>query len=329
MLDRITRALDCRLPLLAGDETHTAALRLFNGYTEGLPGFAVDVYASALVLHNQANLPASLDTLIPQVVAMARERLPWLTAGLLKTRRATDMEKRRGELLFGTQLPNKVRENGTWYAVNLRLNQDAGLYLDTRGLRGWLKQNCAGLRILNTFAYTGSLGAACMAGGAVRAVQLDLNREFLNLGKDTCSMNGFPIRKDDFITANFFVRAAQMRRAGELFDLALLDPPIFSTTNAGNVDLLGENERLINKIRPLVSDGGRLVAINNAVFLSGRDYLDGLESLCASGFLAIEELIPVLEDFSGYPETQSGFPPADPAPFNHSTKIAVLRVKRK
>jgi 23S rRNA (cytosine1962-C5)-methyltransferase len=40
-------------------------------------------------------------------------------------------------------------------------------------------------------------------------------------------------------------------------------------------------------------------------------------------------LVPVLEDFTGYAQTRTGVPITDPAPFNHSTKIAVLEVKRK
>jgi hypothetical protein len=40
-------------------------------------------------------------------------------------------------------------------------------------------------------------------------------------------------------------------------------------------------------------------------------------------------LIPVPEDFTGYPHTCLGSPPVDPAPFNHATKIAVLKVWRK
>ncbi len=34
-------------------------------------------------------------------------------------------------------------------------------------------------------------------------------------------------------------------------------------------------------------------------------------------------------DCAGFLKTRIGSPPADPAPFNHSTKIAVLRVRRK
>jgi 23S rRNA (cytosine1962-C5)-methyltransferase len=95
------------------------------------------------------------------------------------------------------------------------------------------------------------------------------------------------------------------------------------------VDLERESQRVINKVRPLVKDGGWLVAINNALFLSGAEYVRQLQELCADGYLAVEELIPVPEDCTGYPATRVGVPPVDPAPFNHSTKIAVIKVKRK
>ncbi|HMV50823.1 MAG TPA: hypothetical protein PKD31_23985, partial [Blastocatellia bacterium] len=54
-----------------------------------------------------------------------------------------------------------------------------------------------------------------------------------------------------------------------------------------------------------------------------------LEDVCADGYLTIEELIPVAEDFTGYENTRVAAAVTDPAPFNHSTKIAVLRVRRK
>ena len=95
------------------------------------------------------------------------------------------------------------------------------------------------------------------------------------------------------------------------------------------MDLNRDSARLINKVRPLVRDGGWLVAVNNALYVSGREYFQTLESLCADGYLKIANLIPVPEDFTGYTGTRSSPPITDPAPFNHSTKIAVLEVKRK
>jgi 23S rRNA (cytosine1962-C5)-methyltransferase len=65
------------------------------------------------------------------------------------------------------------------------------------------------------------------------------------------------------------------------------------------------------------------------LFISGQAYLAALESLCADGYLAIHELVPVPLDVTGYPQTISRSPPADPAPFNYPTKIAILKVQRK
>jgi 23S rRNA (cytosine1962-C5)-methyltransferase len=88
-----------------------------------------------------------------------------------------------------------------------------------------------------------------------------------------------------------------------------------------------ESGRLINKVRPLINNGGTLIAINNAIFLSGKEYMETLENICKDGYLSIRELIPVPEDFIG--QNRIGKPITDPAPFNHSTKIAILDVKRK
>ena len=141
--------------------------------------------------------------------------------------------------------------------------------------------------------------------------------------------NRLDLGKMKLRAADFFNEVAQIKRQGILFDFVILDPPFFSSTSKGTVDLVKESTRLINKIRPLIKDGGWLVAINNALFLSGHDYLQSLEALCQEGYLTIEQTIPVPEDITGFPETIVGHPPTDPAPFNHPTKIVVLGVKRK
>jgi len=37
------------------------------------------------------------------------------------------------------------------------------------------------------------------------------------------------------------------------------------------VDLNTDSARLINKVRPLINDGGWLVSVNNALYVSGRN----------------------------------------------------------
>jgi 23S rRNA (cytosine1962-C5)-methyltransferase len=323
----LEKALASRALLV--DSKHESAFRLFNGFTEGCPELIIDLYASTAVIHNYADNPEQGLPLVQEAQQFLTTSLEWLHAGIMKTRNGATADEKRGRLLFGTVIDRKIKEHGIWYAIDLTLNRDASLYLDTRNLRKWIIENLKNKTVLNTFAYTGSFGVAALAGGASRVVQIDLNREFLNLAKTSYSLNGFPIRKGDFIARDFFEQVSNMKRTNTFFDCVMIDPPFFSTTSKGRVDQVHESARLINKVRPLINDGGYLVAINNALFVGGGEYMQTLGSLCKDGYLKIKELIPVPEDFTGYPETRTGNPVTDPSPFNHSTKIAVLAVKRK
>jgi 23S rRNA (cytosine1962-C5)-methyltransferase len=311
------------------DSRHESAFRLFNGFTDGCPDLVIDLYASTLLLHNYADDPAGGKLLVQEAQQFLQDKLVWLRAGIVKTRNAKSQEEKRGKLVVGERPDTRIREHGVWYAVDLMMNRDASLYLDTRNLRKWLIENMKDKTLLNTFAYTGSLGVAALAGGARRVVQQDLNRQFLNLAKTSCTLNGFPIAKQDFIPEDFFTLVGQLKRTNQLFDCVLIDPPFFSKTSKGKVDQVNESARLINKVRPLINDGGTLIAINNALYVSGKGYMQTLEALCEDGYLKIKALIPVPEDFTGYPETRMGNLITDPAPFNHSTKIVILEVRRK
>ena len=311
------------------DSRHEQAFRLFNGFTEGCADIVIDVYGCTFLIHDYAGGAEQDTTRIEEIKKFVSRALPWLRAGVLKTRNGKTQDEKRGQLIFGTKPDSKIKEHGIWYSIDLTINRDASLYLDTRNLRKWLIDNSNNRSILNAFAYTGSFGVAATAAGASRVVQLDRTRQFLNVGKDSYILNGFPIHKTDFITADFFTQVSKFRRSGELFDCIVIDPPFFSMNGRGKVDQENESARLINKVRPLARDGGHLIAVNNALYVSGREYMRTLESLCQDGYLKVKELVPVPDDFTGYPGTRTGNAITDPAPFNHSTKIAVLEVRRK
>jgi len=324
---RLSQAISARFPLF--DLQHQLPCRLFNGFLEGEPRLVIDLYATTVVLHNYANPPEDGWALIAEAQRVVQTLLPWVQAIVLKTRRSSVPAERDGRILVGDQIAKRVREHGVWYAIDLMMNRDTSFYLDTRNLRQWAINNLKGRNVLNTFAYTGSLGVAAQAAGAARVVQLDLNRQFLNVAKTSYTLNGFPINKADFQAGDFWPQISQLNRKGERFDCVFLDPPFFAASDKGVVDLERNAVKLINKVRPLINDGGVLVAINNALFLPGAEYMHMLESLVADGYVQVEELIPVPDDSTGYPHTRYTAPLIDPAPFNHATKIAILRIRRK
>lgn len=328
---QVLRLLDVALTARADlfDSEQLAAFRLFSGFFEGCPPLVIDLYSRTLVIYNHADHPADLFPSIQEIKNSLLEQYPWINTVIVKARNSSLAEQRRGILIHGHSPDLCIKEHDIWYALDLTINQDASFYLDTRNLRLWAKENLKGKSVLNTFAYTSSLGVAARAGGARKVMHLDLSRKYLNIAKTSFTLNGFSFDENDFLTGDFWVMANRLKRSGVLFDCVFIDPPYFAKTNRGRVDINQQSQRLINKVRPLISHGGFLIAVNNALYVSGSDFMNTLTEICASGYLSIESLIPIPEDITGFPQTRVNTAPLDPAPFNHSTKIAVLHVLRK
>lgn len=316
-----------RLRLL--NENNNSALRLFNGFLEGDSRWVIEFFGKTLVI-NDYNKEEKTDSQDARDISdLYREWIPRLDTVLYKRRYASQLEDKWGNKIHGNQLATEIIETGIRYALNLTINQDSSFYLDTRYLRSWLLENMAGKTVLNTFAYTGSLGIAALAGGAMQVIQVDLNRRFLDVSKNSCALNNIPLQKMKFMVEDFYRAIGNLKKNQKLFDCVILDPPYFSSTDAGRVDLVNQSARLINKVKPLIAHQGWLVLVNNALFLSGQALIEMLEELCADRYMGIETIIPVPQDVIGYLDTIVSEQPTPVAPFNHSTKIVVLRIKRK
>ena len=310
-------AFEKRKGLSADPDTN--AYRIFNGFYEGCPDYSIDRYGSTAVILWTAKKrrpdPQTLDFLS----GFCLENIPGIESVLFKNRYDLSGEIKKGVLLAGKQAEHTIREWGISYPVSLQLNKDCGFYLDSSLLRKWLFENAKGRRVLNTFAYTGSLGDAAAAGGALSVTQTDLNANYLSSRHSS----------QEYIIGDFFHVTSSLRRSERLFDMIILDPPFFAKAGrGGKVDPAGNITALINKIRPLAAHNGKIVSISNALFLSGKDYLAQIESLCGP-WLSVSEIIPVPGSFFGYDSISPNGLPADPAPFNHPTKIIVLDVLRK
>ena len=281
----------------------------------GLPGLLVERYAGTLVFADN-----SADGSYRKTAEAAAEELP--CAILYKWRKSRNFRERNGSVLQG-EPDRSIVEHGVKYAVDLMLNQDNSFYGDTRELRRYLLENSAGREVLNTFAYTGSLGVAALAGGAEKVVQSDLSGKFLALAKESAALNDLDEKRMEIVEGNFFPVVSRLKKERRQFDIIILDPPFFSSSSKGSGDLLNFPVALVNKVRPLAADGGEIIMVNNALFLSGKDFLAAADALCDNEYLRRAGIINIPEEFC------SDSTVADPAPFNHPTKILRFQVKRK
>lgn len=158
----INKALEARQPLL--DIQHQKPLRLFNGFREGYTDLVIELYARSVVVQLSETQNEQEHHLIDSLKKLLTSKFQWIQAIVLKERQSPDINKRKGSVIFGSYIDNKVMEDNVWYSVDLQINQDTSFYIDNRNVRKWIKDKLSNKTVLNTFAYTGSLGVAAIAG---------------------------------------------------------------------------------------------------------------------------------------------------------------------
>ena len=195
----------------------TNAYRLFHGHGDGEPGLDVDRFGSAVVLW----LRQPLDLDVSALCDFYEKRFgPELII-------AKEGARDPGRVLLGSapETAITVQEDGLYFGVDLLAAQNAGLFLDARPARRWLRTHSEGRRIANLFAYTGSLGIAAFAGQALSIEHVDLQSGQLRRARLNHELNDQRVSDRDFqvLEAGRWLRQAVKK--GRSFDGVILDPP--------------------------------------------------------------------------------------------------------
>lgn len=267
---RIRRALTLRQTLGLADGV--SAYRLINGEGDGLSGLSADVYGPYLVATALSRgLVGHARSLAEAAVAVfADVGLP-LRGGVLKARLKSQgaRPERAQDQVLGDAPPEQlvVQENGVPYQVHLRGGINVGLFSDMREHRAGLHRFVRGRRVLNTFAYTGTLSLAAARAGAASVVSVDLATGPLAWARENFRLSGI-----DPEAATFRWEAADVFRFLDAegarhaqYDVIILDPPTVSGARANSWAAKRDYPELIAAACALLpDDGGHLwVSANN------------------------------------------------------------------
>jgi 23S rRNA (cytosine1962-C5)-methyltransferase len=161
--------------------------------------------------------------------------------------------------------PRVVHEGGLKFEVDLQSYLDTGLFLDHRNTRSLVRDRCAGRRMLNLFAYTGSFTVYAAAGGALSSTSVDLSKTYQEWNRRNLRLNGFDDEHHELIREDVFHYLERANRERRRFGLIVLDPPSFSNSKrmADTLDIQRDHERLINACRGLLNPGGELIFSTN------------------------------------------------------------------
>jgi len=247
---RIAAAADFRQSLAI----EATAYRLIHGEADLLPSLIVDRYGDYLVVQT---LSQGMDRLLPAVVRILSDIFH--PRGILARNdpRARLLEglEQRIDVLAG-EIPEAVQvaELGVEYAVNLRLGQKTGLFLDQRENRAAARQYARG-RLLDCFSYHGgfalALGRRCQ-----ETIAYDVSEDAVARIRANGARNGVAI---DARAGNVFDELRGLERLGERFDTIVLDPPAFAKNKAAVAKATTGYKEINLRALRLLSPGGTLV----------------------------------------------------------------------
>jgi 23S rRNA (cytosine1962-C5)-methyltransferase len=223
---------------LAADAT-TNAYRLVYAEADGLPGLVVDRYGDWLVLQC---LTLGMARRRDEIVTLLADLAFWSGVGQpspagIYARDDADVRRKEGlpletGLLWGAEPPDRLEivEHERRFLVDVRRGHKTGFYLDQRENRRRTAAYCAGADVLNAFAYTGGFGVYAGLAGARSVVNIDTSFEALTLAEENLALNGCPAQ--ELIAGDVFQVLRDYRDSGRAFDLVVLDPPKFATSQA-------------------------------------------------------------------------------------------------
>ena len=231
----------------------TDSCRLIYGEADRLPGVIADRFGGGIVL---------------QVLALGMERFTQTIADALLACEKPDclllqnddaIRRKEGmecftRVLYGT-LPeeNIIHENGVKLAVDVLGGQKTGYFLDQKDNHLFVRQFCKDARVLDCFSYIGAFALNAAAAGAKEVTAVDISEAAVQLIEKNAALNGADITA---VCANCFNFLRAQVKAGEKYDVVVLDPPAFTKAHANMASACrGYKEIALSAMRLLPAGG--------------------------------------------------------------------------
>lgn len=247
-IERLDRAVEFRKRVVS-DAT---AYRVLFGESDGVPGLVADRYGDHLVVQC---LTAGAEKILQPMLPVFRDKYgieSVLARNDASVRTLEGLPRETLQIAGSTPETIEVREGSVVHSVDPRSGQKTGAFLDQRENRirfGALSRG----RVLDAFSYQGGF-ALQAAGRADEVVAVDSSAPALRRASEAAALNG--IRNIRFVEAKVFDDLTMRARAGERFDLIVLDPPAFAKSR-GDVAAAERAYLEVNRraLRLLETDG--------------------------------------------------------------------------
>ena len=259
------------------NEAMTNAYRLFNAEGDGLYGLTIDYYNGYAVFsfYNETIYAHRKD-----IIAAFRHVYDDKVKGAVEKNRFQENHGVESQWIYGEKAeePHFILENGITYPTYLNEGWMTGIFLDQHNVRARLVDGQAcGLKVLNTFSYTGAFSLAAAMGGACHTVSVDLARRSLEKTKEVFLANHLSLENNQIVVMDIFDYIKWAKKKKLSFDMIILDPPSFARNGKKTFSVAKDYGRLVQSILPLLNKKGILIASTNAANVSLGAYRKMIE----------------------------------------------------
>jgi 23S rRNA (cytosine1962-C5)-methyltransferase len=149
----------------------TNSFRLINGEGDGMPGLVVDIYDdTAVIKHDHLVLEKFWNH--QGIATKIIQDFPYINTVYHKRR--NDDEVKGVEILGHLKEEVIFKENGSFFATNIRDAAKTGFFLDQRDNRKLIGLFAHDKRVLNLFSYTAGFSVFAAIGGAKEVTSVDI-----------------------------------------------------------------------------------------------------------------------------------------------------------
>jgi 23S rRNA (guanine2069-N7)-methyltransferase len=225
----------------------------------------VDWYAGHLVVGEymrRQSLPEWLP-MMGEAVAKALD-VP-LEKVHLKERRAGKSNGKRYERIDHTDKKIIVSERDLKFYVNPYDFVDTGLFSDHRNTRQMVRAMAEGKDFLNLYCYTATFSCYAAKGGARTTLSVDRSQTVIRWARQNMELNGIPREKNTLVQADIFDFLQNAKRKGRRFNLAVVDPPSYSTTRVreDEFDISKDHPKLLAAVVEVMGSGATILFSTN------------------------------------------------------------------
>ena len=249
----------------------TSSCRVIFGEADFLPGIVVDKFSDVLVVESLAlGIDRFKLTIIEDMKkVMAEDGIT--IRGVYersdaKVRLNEGMERVKGFIgeEFDTNVP--IVENGVKYIVDVKDGQKTGFFLDQKYNRLAIQKLCKGAKVLDCFTHTGSFALNAGIGGAESVLGVDASQLAVDQATENAKLNGLE-NTVHFKCEDVFELLPELERAGEKFDVIILDPPAFTKSRSSIKNAVKGYREINLRAMKLVKNGGYLATCSCSHFM--------------------------------------------------------------